>query len=154
MQQQSLVILLAEDDEGHAQLVKRNLARAGIANEIVHVTDGQQALEYIRREGPFAGREAGHQLLLVLDINMPRLDGIEVLAQLKSDPTTSLIPIVMLTTTDDPREIGRCYEAGCNVYITKPVDYQAFVEAVQRLGLILQVAQIPAERRREGAIQT
>ena len=75
-------------------------------------------------------------MLLLLDIKMPRVDGVEVLRQLKSDPQTALVPVIMLTTTDDPREIQRCYELGCSVYITKPVDYQAFVEAINRLGLV------------------
>ena len=82
-------------------------------------------------------------ILLLLDIKMPRVDGIEVLRQLKSDPQTASIPVIMLTTTDDPREVQRCYELGCSVYITKPVDYQAFVEAINRLGLFLQVVRIP-----------
>ena len=90
-----------------------------------------------------AGRNASQPMLLLLDIKMPRVDGVEVLRQLKSDPQTALIPVIMLTTTDDPREIQRCYELGCSVYITKPVDYQAFVEAIKRLGLFLQVVRIP-----------
>ncbi|MEX0713452.1 MAG: response regulator [Pirellulales bacterium] len=140
-----LVIVLAEDDEGHACLVQRNLSRAGIANEIVHVKDGQAALDYVRREGEFARRNSNGSLLLVLDINMPRLDGVEVLAQIKADPTRARIPIIMLTTTDDPREVERCYELGCSVYITKPVEYDQFVEAIKRLGLLLQIVQIPCE---------
>lgn len=145
-----LVILLAEDDEGHAFLVQRNLARAGIANEIVHVTDGQQALDFVRREGKFAGRRPQGPLLLVLDINMPRVDGIEVLSQVKAMEGLSQIPVIMLTTTDDPREIDRCYQLGCSVYITKPVEYEGFVEAIKRLGLLLQVVQIPAETELTG----
>ena len=141
----ALVILLAEDDEGHAHLVRRNLVRAGIANEIVHVTDGQQALDFVRREGRFAGRRTHGPLLLVLDINMPRVDGVEVLAQVKALDGASQIPVIMLTTTDDPREIERCYQLGCSVYITKPVEYEGFVEAIKRLGLLLQVVQIPKE---------
>ena len=74
---------------------------------------------------------------------MPRVDGVEVLRQIKADPRTALIPVIMLTTTDDPREIQRCYELGCSVYITKPVDYQGFVEAIKRLGLFLQVVRVP-----------
>jgi CheY-like chemotaxis protein len=140
-----LVIVLAEDDEGHACLVQRNLSRAGIANEIVHVKDGQAALDYVRREGEFARRHSNGSLLLVLDINMPRLDGVEVLAQIKADPTRARIPIIMLTTTDDPREVERCYQLGCSVYITKPVEYDQFVEAVKRLGLLLQIVQVPCE---------
>ena len=141
----ALEILLAEDDEGHAFLVQRNLERAGIANRVIHVKDGQEAIDYVYRRGEYADREAGGPLLLVLDINMPRVDGVEVLTQVKSDESTAKLPVIMLTTTDDPREVERCYELGCNVYITKPVDYEPFVEAIKRLGLLLQVVQIPCE---------
>jgi CheY-like chemotaxis protein len=146
MQSESIIILLAEDDDGHAILIKRNLSRAGIANEVVRVSDGQEALDYVYRTGEFADRSpSGDPLLLVLDINMPRLDGFEVLKRVKEDTSTAKIPVIMLTTTDDPREVERCYEHGCSVYITKPVEYEAFVEAVKRLGLFLQVVQIPPE---------
>lgn len=146
MTTQSLVILLAEDDPGHAQLVQRNLHRAGIANEIVHVVDGQEALDYVARVGGFAGRSPSAPLLLLLDINMPRVDGVEVLRRVKQQEATSKIPVIMLTTTDDPREIERCYELGCNVYITKPVEYEGFVEAIRRLGLLLQVVKLPLDQ--------
>ena len=146
MAAEPMTILLAEDDEGHAVLVKRNLIRAGISNEIVHVTDGQEAIDYVRREGKHANRSMGGSLLLVLDINMPCLDGVQVLQQIKADQNTAMTPVIMLTTTDDPREIQRCYEFGCSVYITKPVDYEQFVEAVKRLGLFLQVVRMPAEK--------
>lgn len=142
---EALEILLAEDDDGHAFLVQTNLERAGVANRIIHVRDGQAALDYVRRQGEFADRQSSGPLLLVLDINMPRVDGIEVLAQIKSSEETAAMPVIMLTTTDDPREIERCYQLGCNVYITKPVEYEAFVEAIKRLGLLLQVVQIPHE---------
>ena len=89
------------------------------------------------------GKTSGLPKLFLLDIKMPRVDGVEVLRQLKSDPETAVVPVIMLTTTDDPREIQRCYELGCSVYITKPVNYQAFVEAVTRLGLFLQVVRVP-----------
>jgi CheY-like chemotaxis protein len=143
MTAQALTVVLAEDDDGHATLVERNLRRAGIANGFTRLRDGQEALDYLRGEGPYAGRGAGEGVLLLLDIKMPRVDGIEVLRRLKADPRTSTIPVIMLTTTDDPREVERCYEIGCSVYITKPVDYPAFVEAIRRLGLFLQVIQVP-----------
>lgn len=146
MKSESIVILLAEDDDGHALLIKRNLGRAGIANQLIRVSDGQEALDYVYCTGEHADRSpSGNPLLLVLDINMPRVDGFEVLKRVKDDPATAKIPIIMLTTTDDPREVERCYEHGCSVYITKPVEYDAFVEAVKRLGLFLQVVQIPPE---------
>ncbi len=139
-----LLIVLAEDDDGHASLVQRNLERAGLANGLHRLKDGQEALDFVRGEGDFSDRNPSQQpVLLLLDIKMPRVDGVEVLRQVKSDPKTALIPVIMLTTTDDPREIQRCYELGCSVYITKPVDYQGFVEAIRRLGLFLQVVRVP-----------
>jgi len=140
-----LIIVLAEDDDGHAALVQRNLQRSGVTNEFVRVRDGQEALDYVLCRGQYAGREATGSLLLLLDINMPRVDGVEVLRRLKSDAATAKLPIIMLTTTDDPREVERCYQLGCSVYVTKPVRYDKFVEAVQRLGLFLQVVRLPRE---------
>ena len=137
-----LSIVLAEDDDGHATLIQLNLERAGLANGFVRLRDGQEALDYIRGEGAYAGQPHG-AILLLLDINMPKVDGVEVLRLLKADPRTNPIPVIVLTTTDDPREIQRCYQLGCNVYITKPVDYQAFIEAIRRLGLFLQVVKVP-----------
>jgi len=143
MAAEPLLIVLVEDDDGHANLVERNLKRAGITNGIERLKDGQDAIDYLHGAGAFADRKPSHPILLLLDIKMPRVDGIEALRQIKSDPRTALIPVIMLTTTDDPREIQRCYELGCSVYITKPVDYQAFVDAINRLGLFLQVVRIP-----------
>lgn len=142
---QQLVVLLAEDDEGHASLVQRNLRRSGIANEVVHVKDGQEALDYVRCQGKYAARVTNGPLLLLLDINMPRLDGVEVLRQVKADEKTAKLPVVMLTTTDDPREVERCYHLGCSVYITKPVAYEEFIEAIKRLGLFLAIVKVPPE---------
>jgi CheY-like chemotaxis protein len=140
-----IVILLAEDDEGHAYLVHQNLEEAGFANTFVHVTDGQEALDYIRCQGRYRDRVAHGPLLVLLDINLPRVDGVEVLAQLRADPETHKLPVIMLTTTDDPREVRRCYELGCNSYVTKPVEYEKFVEAIRRLGLFLTIVQLPSE---------
>ena len=143
MSPEPLTILLAEDDDGHANLIHRNLERAGLANGFVRVRDGQEALDLIRREGEHAGRAPLGDYLLLLDINMPRVDGVEVLRQVKADPALVTTPVIMLTTTDDPREIERCYKYGCNVYITKPVAYDKFVEAIRQLGLFLQVVKVP-----------
>ena len=140
-----VTILLAEDDQGHASLIQRNLNRSGFVNEIIHVVDGQQALDYLRCTGAYAGRQRNGPLLLVLDINMPRVDGVQVLQAVKCDPQFNKIPVIMLTTTDDPREIERCYQLGCNVYITKPIAYDKFVEALQRVGLFLQVVTVLRE---------
>ena len=141
MSTEQLVILLAEDDDGHAILIQRNLKRTGITNDIVHVRDGQETLDYIRCQGTFVQRRK-QRLLLVLDINMPLVSGGEVLRQLKLDPATRQLPVIMLTTTDDPHEIQRCYELGCSVYVTKPIEYEAFVEAMKRLGLFLEIIKV------------
>ena len=143
MAAEPILIVLVEDDDGHANLVERNLKRAGVANGVLRLKDGQEAIDFVQGKGDYSGRTTSQPMLLLLDIKMPRVDGMEVLRQLKADPRTALIPVIMLTTTDDPREIQRCYELGCSVYITKPVDYQAFVEAINRLGLFLQVVRIP-----------
>ena len=143
MATEPLNIVLAEDDDGHATLIHRNLERAGLVNGFVRVKDGQEALDLICGEGAYAGRPPHGNVLLLLDINMPRLDGVETLRRLKADARTSAIPVIMLTTTDDPREIERCYQLGCSVYVTKPVEYDAFIEAIKRLGLFLQVVRVP-----------
>src|SRR6059058_5372300 len=145
MRAEPLSIVLAEDDDGHATLIQRNLERAGLANGLQRLRDGQEALDFLRGEGAYDGRNTSQPVLVLLDMKMPRVDGIEVLRQLKADPRTALIPVIMLTTTDDPREIQRCYELGCSVYVTKPVSYDDFVEAVKRLGLFLAIVKVPRE---------
>jgi CheY-like chemotaxis protein len=136
-------IILADDDDGHATLVERNLRRGGFLNTFRRVRDGQELLELLRNQGEFANQCPSGPLLLLLDIKMPRLGGIEVLQQLKADPQLSKIPVIILTTTDDPREIERCYASGCNVYITKPVVYETFIDAVHRIGMFLQLVKFP-----------
>jgi CheY-like chemotaxis protein len=138
-----VTILLAEDDDGHAQLVQRNLERAGLLNGFLRVRDGQELLDCLKSRGSSHEQQLGPALVVLLDINMPRIDGIEALRQIKANPDTHRIPVIMLTTTDDPREIDRCYELGCNVYITKPVEYDGFIDAIRRLGLFLQIVQRP-----------
>lgn len=143
MAAEPISIVLAEDDDGHATLIQRNLERNGVLNNVFRVMDGQEALDFIRGKGSYADRPRRGNFLLLLDINMPRLDGVEVLRQLKADPRTNTIPVIMLTTTDDPREIERCYQLGCSVYVAKPVEYASFIEAINRLGLFLQVVRVP-----------
>jgi CheY-like chemotaxis protein len=143
MTSQPVTILLAEDDDGHAQLVQRNLERAGLLNGFLRVRDGQELLDCLKSRGSSHEQTLGNALVILLDINMPRIDGIETLRQIKANPETHRIPVIMLTTTDDPREVDRCYELGCNVYITKPVDYDGFIDAIRRLGLFLQIVQRP-----------
>ncbi len=139
-----MVILMAEDDSGHATLVRRNLRRAGIVNEVVWAKNGQEALDYVHSEGSYANYERAELLVVLLDINMPVMDGVEALRQLKADEKTRKIPVIMLTTTDDPREIEHCYELGCSVYVTKPVEYEQFREAITQLGMFLQFVSVPS----------
>ena len=141
--EQSVTILLVEDDPGHARLIERNLRRAHITNEIVTLGDGQQALDYLFKEGTYAGATHTLPLLLLLELNLPRLDGYQVLTRLKADGRTRHIPVIILTTTDEPHEIERCYALGCNVYVTKPVEYEEFAEAIRKLGLFVSIVQIP-----------
>jgi CheY-like chemotaxis protein len=138
-----VTILLAEDDDGHAQLVQRNLERAGLLNGLLRVHDGQELLDCLNSRGSSHQQTLGEALVVLMDINMPRVDGVEALRQIKANPNTHRIPVIMLTTTDDPRDIDRCYELGCNVYVTKPVEYEGFIDAIRRLGLFLQIVQRP-----------
>jgi len=148
MTTEELVILMAEDDDGHAYLVQQNLHEAGVANRIERVSNGQDALDFVHCRGAYAGRAPDGPLLVLLDINMPLVDGVEVLRRLKADPDTAGLPVIVLTTTDDPREVQRCYDLGCSVYVTKPVDYDRFVEAIRRLGLFLSIVRVPREDAR------
>ena len=136
---QDVTILLVEDDPGHARLIEKNLRRSHIANRIVHVSDGQEALGYLFDD------ERASSLLMLLDLNMPVLDGYQVLERIKTDERTKRIPVIVLTTTDDAREVSRCYDLGCSVYVTKPVSYQQFSEAICTLGLFLSVVTVPKE---------
>jgi CheY-like chemotaxis protein len=142
---ETFIVMLAEDDEGHATLVRRNLKRAGLESEPIHVRDGQEALDYIYRRAPFTDRGRHDGLVLLLDLNMPRLGGLEVLRRIKKDAELSRIPVFVLTTTDDPIELDRCYALGASACIVKPVDYASFSETVQRLAQFLQTARIPGE---------
>lgn len=135
-----LIIILAEDDEGHATLIQRNLKRAGLMNKIIHFKDGQEILDYLFQEKE---KERHLPALLLLDIKMPKVDGIEVLKRVKEDVILKKIPVIMITTTDDPREVERCHELGCSNYIKKPIVYDSFVDAIRKLGLFLLVVEIP-----------
>jgi CheY-like chemotaxis protein len=132
-------VLIVDDDEGHAILIRENLEAAGLRTRIEHFSDGQAVLDF------FATKQANpaDTYLVLLDIRMPKVDGIEVLRRLKSDPVLAKLPVIMLTTTDDTREINRCYALGCNGYIQKPVDYEKFADAIRNLGLFVPLLLIP-----------
>ncbi len=134
-------LVMIEDDEGHALLIRKNLERSGIGNSLVHLKDGNAAIEYFfAQQNLLTNHEKS---LILLDLNLPGIDGYEILRRLKGDERTRKIPVIVLTTTDNPKEIDRCYALGCNVYITKPVEYEGFSEAIRKLGLILAVVKIP-----------
>jgi CheY-like chemotaxis protein len=140
-----VTILIAEDDDGHAELIMDNLRQAGVFNRMLRFRDGQETLDFFSSAGEGARWEKGRAYMLLLDIRMPKVDGVEVLRQLKSNPELKNVPIIMLTTTDDPREINNCYSLGCNCYVTKPVDYNKFAEMLHRLGLFIVVVQVPKD---------
>jgi CheY-like chemotaxis protein len=138
-----VVILIAEDDLGHATLIKKNLTRAGISNQIIHFRNGQEVVNFLFKKGTGPHRVMSTPYLLLLDIRMPKMDGVEVLRLIKQDDELRKLPVIMITTTDDPREVENCHKLGCGSYITKPIDYDQFVEAIRSLGLFLLVVEVP-----------
>ncbi|MGQ3355776.1 MAG: response regulator [Phreatobacter sp.] len=138
-----VTIIMIEDDEGHARLIEKNIRRAGVSNEIIPFTNGTEALAHLLGADGSGTASIGRQLLILLDLNLPDMGGVDILEKVKSNPHTKRAPVVVLTTTDDQREIQRCYDLGANVYITKPVDYDGFAQAIRQLGLFFAVMQVP-----------
>jgi CheY-like chemotaxis protein len=136
-------IVMIEDDEGHARLIEKNIRRAGVNNEIIPFTNGTEALAYLFGADGSGMVSSGRQLLILLDLNLPDMGGVDILEKVKANPHTKRSPVVVLTTTDDSREIQRCYDLGANVYITKPVNYDGFANAIRQLGLFFSVMQVP-----------
>lgn len=137
-----VTIVMVEDDEGHARLIEKNVRRAGVQNPIVPFADGTSALEFLFGEAR-AKAHARQGYLILLDLNLPDMSGVEILKRIKEDEHLKKTPVVVLTTTDDKVEIQRCYDLGCNIYITKPVSYESFAKAILQLGLFLSVVQLP-----------
>jgi len=136
-----IVILIAEDDDGHAELIQSGLVESGVCNEIIRFTNGEDIWNFLYTSKNKEGKDQKHYLLL-LDIHMPQMDGVEVLRLIKSDNKLKEMPVIMLTTTDDPREVEECYQIGCNIYVTKPVDFIKFTETLNHLGLFLQIVKV------------
>ena len=138
-----VTIIMIEDDEGHARLIERNIRRSGVNNEIMPFSNGTEATKYLLGSDGTGVHHKGRALLILLDLNLPDMTGIEILRQIKDNKYLKATPVVVLTTTDDSQEIKRCYELGCNVYITKPVNYENFANAIRQLGLFFSVMQVP-----------
>ena len=138
-----VTIVMVEDDEGHARLIEKNIRRAGVNNDLIAFVNGASALEYLL--GPDGSGEVSsrRQLLVLLDLNLPDMAGVDILAKIKNNMHLKRTPVVVLTTTDDSREIQNCYDLGANVYITKPVNYDGFSNAIRQLGLFFSVIQVP-----------
>ncbi|HEV2571350.1 MAG TPA: response regulator [Beijerinckiaceae bacterium] len=134
---------MVEDDEGHARLIEKNIRRAGVNNEVVPFVNGSDALNYLLGQDGSGQVSSGRYLLILLDLNLPDMSGVDILEKIKANPHTRRSPVVVLTTTDDSREIQRCYDLGANVYITKPVAYEGFANAIRQLGLFFSVMQVP-----------
>jgi CheY-like chemotaxis protein len=138
-----VTIIMIEDDEGHARLIERNIRRSGVNNDIIPFSNGTEAVNYLFGSDGSGQTHKGRALLILLDLNLPDMTGIDILRQIRENKILKSTPVVVLTTTDDSQEIKRCYELGCNVYITKPVNYESFANAIRQLGLFFSVIQVP-----------
>ena len=136
MNTEKKVILLVEDNPSDIGLTQRALAKSRIANELVVAEDGQEALDYLFGTGPHAGRDVRElPALVLLDLKLPRVDGLEVLRRIRAEPRTSRLPVVILTTSREEQDVAQSYDLGANSYIRKPVDFAQFIHAVEHLGL-------------------
>ena len=138
-----VTIIMIEDDDGHARLIERNIRRSGVNNHIVPFTNGTDAINYLFGSDGSGLHQKEQALLILLDLNLPDMTGIEILQRVKENDYLKCAPVVVLTTTDDAHEIKRCYDLGCNVYINKPVNYESFANAIRQLGLFFSVIQVP-----------
>ncbi|MCA9471258.1 MAG: response regulator [Nitrospirales bacterium] len=140
---QSPIILIAEDDDGHAALIERNLQRSGGSRTYLRLKDGQEALDFLFRRGDGKVRIQHCPYILLLDLNLPKINGLEVLRQIKEHTELRKIPVTVFSTTDDPQEVQQCHDLGCSYYITKPTEPDGFIDVIARLGQLLHVVQVP-----------
>jgi len=139
-------ILLAEDNPKDIELTLEAMAENSLANHIIVVKDGVEALEYLRCQGKYKLRKAGNPALILLDIKMPRMDGIELLRNIRSDAALKRIPVVVLTSSREENDLINTYELGVNAYVLKPVDFKQFIEAVKQIGSFWAVLnELPSE---------
>lgn len=127
-------ILLADDNPNDVELTILTLSEFDLSNKIDVARDGVEVMEYLRSEGKFKGRNTGNPAVIFLDLKMPRMDGIEVLQAIKNDPQYKLVPVVMLTSSREEKDLSMCYELGANAYVVKPVDFNQFSFAIKQLG--------------------
>lgn len=139
MPEQSVEIWLIDDDDGHALLVEESFQEAGLRNPFARARDGVEGWQWLTEAAEGGRRRPG---LILLDVSMPGMDGFEVLERIKSNPQLRKIPVIMLTSTDHPREIERCYGLGVNAYVVKPVDFEQLAQKVKTLGLFLQIIEV------------
>jgi CheY-like chemotaxis protein len=136
-------ILIAEDNVNDVELTLAALAHHNLANEVVVTRDGEEALDFLYRRGAFASRDEGLPAVVLLDLKMPKVDGLEVLRQIKSDPSLRMIPVVVLTSSREDRDIVESYSLNANAYVVKPVDFHDFVDAVKEIGLFWGIVNVP-----------
>jgi len=140
MNQQRVDILLVEDSVADAEMTLRTLKRQGVVNTVEWVRDGVEAIDYLFRESQFAAREPGMPKLVLLDLKMPRMDGLQVLARMRGDERTKAVPVVMMTSSREEGDVLASYELGVNSYVVKPVDFSEFAERVVQVGLYWMMA--------------
>ena len=145
---QSVEILLVEDSHADAEMTQRTLKKRGIVNDIAWVRDGVEALDYLRCEGSFTDRKNGNPKLVLLDLKMPRMDGLQVLKAMREDARTKWVPVVMMTSSREEGDLLKSYALGVNSYIVKPVDFEQFADTVAQIGMYWLLAnQTPAQAR-------
>lgn len=139
----SVTIILVEDEDAHATLIERNLRRGGITNKIIRLNNGSEALDFLLSRGKYLNNLRPIHLIVLLDLNMPGVNGYQVLKEMKEDDECRVVPVIILTTTNDPHEVQRCYDLGCNNFVTKPVNPKEFAKAIQDLGLFIDIMSTP-----------
>ena len=143
---QDVTILLAEDDRGHAELIRIQLREVGLRNPVARLRDGQAAWDFLAGAGPEPHRDPSHAYVLLLDLHMPKIDGVELLRRIKAERALATLPVIILSTTDNPVEKAECAHLGCTHFLTKPLDFARFAEALAALGFSLAICTVSAGR--------